>query len=210
MKRNRQYAIGDIHGCLKTFKEVLYQKIQLKKEDQIFLLGDYVNRGPDSLGVLDEIIQLKENGYKIHALKGNHEVMFLENELMISDTHRNFLQELPFFFETSEFYFVHAELNFSLEDPLEGTSSMIWGVGYPVEPDLEFLNKRKVIHGHEIHSLSSIFDAIVDDDPIIPLDNGCYKGLDQAAIGFGNLCALDLRTMKLLVQENIDEGNGKA
>ena len=42
-----KYAISDIHGCLKSFQALL-EKIDLKKEDELFLLGDYIDRGPDS------------------------------------------------------------------------------------------------------------------------------------------------------------------
>ena len=54
----RRFAISDIHGCSMTF-EALLSQIHLKKEDQLFLLGDYVNRGPDSAGVIDKILELK-------------------------------------------------------------------------------------------------------------------------------------------------------
>jgi len=41
----RRIAIGDIHGCFKTFKSLLENKIRLKEEDQLFLLGDYIDKG---------------------------------------------------------------------------------------------------------------------------------------------------------------------
>jgi len=65
MSPKRNFAIGDIHGCLKTFQALLYQKIDLQRTDRVFLLGDYVHRGPDSLGVLDEIIDLMAKGYDV-------------------------------------------------------------------------------------------------------------------------------------------------
>ncbi len=43
-----EYVIPDIHGCLLTFKALL-KNIKLKKDDRLFLLGDYIDRGPDSL-----------------------------------------------------------------------------------------------------------------------------------------------------------------
>ena len=72
----RQLLIGDIHGCSTTFK-ALIRKIDLQKNDQLILLGDLINKGPDSKGVLDYIIALKEEGFEVYALRGNMESMLL-------------------------------------------------------------------------------------------------------------------------------------
>ena len=50
----RQIAVSDIHGCLKTFDNLL-DKLALTQLDELFILGDYVDRGPDSKGVIDRI-----------------------------------------------------------------------------------------------------------------------------------------------------------
>ena len=71
-----RYAIGDIHGGAKTFCALL-EKIYLQREDRVYLLGDYVDRGPNSRGVLDIILKLKEAGFGIFALRGNHEDMLI-------------------------------------------------------------------------------------------------------------------------------------
>ena len=75
----RIIAIGDIHGCLKTLNFLLTERIKLKNEDQVFLLGDYINRGPDSNGILELILNLKETGYSIFPIRGNHEEMHLNS-----------------------------------------------------------------------------------------------------------------------------------
>ncbi len=75
---SRRFAISDIHGCLKTFRKLLEDKIRLEKNDRLYLLGDYIDRGKDSKGVLDYIISLDEQGYIVHKLMGNHELMFLK------------------------------------------------------------------------------------------------------------------------------------
>lgn len=41
----RLFAIGDIHGCLDSLKELVENKIQLDKDDKLVLLGDYIDRG---------------------------------------------------------------------------------------------------------------------------------------------------------------------
>ncbi|MEM7657075.1 MAG: metallophosphoesterase family protein [Bacteroidota bacterium] len=202
----RRFAIGDIHGCLASFQAML-RKLHLQPEDQLILLGDYVNRGPDSLGVLDQIIQLQTDGYKVHALRGNHEEMFLSARKGLLDPRQEqWLFDLPIGLETTDYYFTHAGLNFAVEDPLSDPQAMVWRPSFPQEPDEDFLGKRKLIQGHEIYSLSTIFDCIYDDGPVIFLDNGCYKGVGETEEeGIGNLCALNLDTRELIVQENVDE-----
>lgn len=70
-----QYAITDLHGCARTFRALL-DKIRFSKEDELYLLGDYINRGPDSKGVIDHILELRESGHTVHCLRGNHQRRF--------------------------------------------------------------------------------------------------------------------------------------
>jgi len=63
----RHIAIGDIHGCAREFEELL-SLVSPGAEDQVILLGDLVNRGPDSLRVLD-----LARSAKAISLLGNHE-----------------------------------------------------------------------------------------------------------------------------------------
>lgn len=70
----RLLAIGDIHGCLLQFNDLL-ELVKPAKDDQLVLLGDYVDRGPDSRGVLNRILELKRSGMNLICLRGNHEVM---------------------------------------------------------------------------------------------------------------------------------------
>jgi serine/threonine protein phosphatase 1 len=70
------YAIGDIHGCRKHL-ELLLAKIEAHaagRPHQIITCGDYVDRGPDSKGVLDLLISRPD----IIQIMGNHEEMLLE------------------------------------------------------------------------------------------------------------------------------------
>ena len=67
----RIIAIGDIHGCHQEFADLL-ERLALTKDDQLILLGDLVNRGPDSLKVID---LAKAN--RALSLLGNHELRLL-------------------------------------------------------------------------------------------------------------------------------------
>ena len=76
---SRRIAIGDIHGCSNTLKGLLEEKIRIRAEDQIIFVGDYIDRGPDSKGVLDYVIGLREKVSNLVFIRGNHEEMLIES-----------------------------------------------------------------------------------------------------------------------------------
>lgn len=71
----RILAIGDIHGCSTAF-DTLLSTVKPQPNDQIITLGDYVDRGPNSKGIIKRLIALHKTGQLV-ALRGNHEVMML-------------------------------------------------------------------------------------------------------------------------------------
>ncbi len=75
IKAMRILAIGDIHGCSTAF-DTLMAMVNPQPQDRIVTLGDYVDRGPDSKGVIDRLIELHRRGQLV-ALRGNHEQMML-------------------------------------------------------------------------------------------------------------------------------------
>ena len=78
------YAVGDIHGRLDLLRDLL----QLIEDDAharshasrrtLVFLGDYVDRGPDSSGVVADLIARPFEGFDTHFLKGNHEAILLD------------------------------------------------------------------------------------------------------------------------------------
>ncbi|QIK42348.1 metallophosphoesterase [Pontivivens nitratireducens] len=75
------YAVGDIHGHLAHYDRLeaaILADAHARGEDRVRIvtLGDYVDRGPDSAGVLDRLSAPPPPGVERHSLKGNHEVMF--------------------------------------------------------------------------------------------------------------------------------------
>ena len=76
MMPSRTIAIGDIHGHADVLKRLLTQ-VQPTASDAIVFLGDYINRGPDSRGVVDAILALK-GGCNVRCVYGNHEEMLVQ------------------------------------------------------------------------------------------------------------------------------------
>jgi len=74
------YVIGDIHGCLTPLKRLLDHLEPDLHQDRLLFVGDYIDRGPDSRGVVDYILGLQARYPADHiiCLKGNHEAMFLD------------------------------------------------------------------------------------------------------------------------------------
>lgn len=73
------YAIPDTHGCSTELEEALAKVDLSDPTSHLVLLGDYVDRGPDSLGVLDRVRRLTlEHPTQVTALAGNHEIWFVD------------------------------------------------------------------------------------------------------------------------------------
>jgi serine/threonine protein phosphatase 1 len=235
----RQWVIPDLHGYSRTLKALIEEQIKPSGNDTLFFLGDYIDRGPDAKGVIDYIMSLKEEGYNIRTLRGNHEDYLLrtyDNETVqknilgitfqnklkqewykyggketlksfhVSDVHEipgkyiSWMRELEYFIMLDSFILVHAGMNFVLEDPFTDKHSMLWIKDFKV--DKEKTGSRKIIHGHvpvsldfiELLKSSNSFD-------FIDLDNGIYM---KDTGGFGNLTALELTSMEMKVQVNVD------
>jgi serine/threonine protein phosphatase 1 len=78
------YAVGDIHGCVDLLTALLARiesdaaRLQPRKSPALVFLGDYVDRGPDSRGVIDVVLSAQAEGrFEVRALKGNHEEALL-------------------------------------------------------------------------------------------------------------------------------------
>ena len=74
---NRTFVIGDIHGCSDALSRLLAEINPLKKDDTIIFMGDYIDRGPDSRGVIDIVLQFRKLHNRVITLMGNHEFMLL-------------------------------------------------------------------------------------------------------------------------------------
>lgn len=74
----RIFAIGDIHGCRQKLESLLDHLPYDRERDLLVFLGDYINRGPESRGVIDLLCGLRRDGGHLITLMGNHEYLLLE------------------------------------------------------------------------------------------------------------------------------------
>lgn len=218
---NRYFAIGDIHGCFNSLKELIENKIQLQKSDKLILLGDYIDRGPNSKEVIDYIIDLQNNDYDIVTLLGNHESMLVDaynNESSISkwiqnggsetlksfeinslknmdSKYLNFFNSLKLYFELDEYLFVHAGFNDELKNPFVDKYSMLWKSRERYFNPL--LTNRIIIHGHSPVSIKTCEEQIKNNSKVINIDAGCvYSNTD-----FGKLVAIEIKSRTILFAE---------
>ncbi len=215
-------TIGDIHGCINQFKALL-DKTGVTKKDKLILLGDYIDRGPDSKGVLDMILELINTGYQVTPLLGNHEKMMLDAEkseeamaiwirngggetlysfncksiLEIPPVYLNLLKKMPFYHGHEDFLFVHAGFNERSETPFLDKDSLLW-IRKEEYTSSHFKNKT-IVHGHTPSPLTYLKKQLEQKPNVINLDTGCvYKN----RYGLGNLSALCLNNMELFWIKN--------
>lgn len=235
---SKQWVIPDLHGCINTLRALVEEQIRPSFADEIWFLGDYIDRGPDSKGVIDYIRKLKNDGYNVTALKGNHEDFAVElydaekhssgwwhifsgrkrkawdsiggKETLksfnvkklseIPEEYITWMRELPYYAQTDKFVLVHAGMNFRAPDPYNDLRSMLWVRDYEIQS--EKIGNRRIIHGHVPVNLELIVESIKNNSfKFIDLDNGPYISGRE---GYGNLVALELTEMLMIIQDNRD------
>lgn len=169
------FAIGDIHGHLDKLV-ALIDKISVDFEhDRLIFLGDYVDRGPNSYGVVEYLIELKKKCSRCVFLKGNHEYMLEKylvdgdsftymlnggrqtiesylkhtptaSETLIPARHRAFFDSLLMYFETEDYIFVHAGLRPKIPLEKQSVQDMLW-IRYDFI-ESAYNHGKKIVFGH--------------------------------------------------------------
>ncbi len=199
MDNGRIIAITDIHGELEKLNSLI-DKLNPQTQDTIVFMGDYIDRGPDSKGVIDKVISMAHVCNCIY-LKGSHEYAYLQaragddyyNYLFwnyggvqtvqsygsfenIYSIHGDFLENLRPYYLTDDYLFVHAGIR--PEIPFENQNETDF---YYIRG--EFIYKKhnlpqKIIFGH-----TDFKEPQVQADKIC-IDTGCgkYPGAPLTAI----------------------------
>ena len=143
-------VFGDIHGRLDRFKKKIQEigydeNLEHPTSRKILILGDFIDKGPDSLNMIKLTIELQKKGHFI--IKGNHEDLLLKNierfelgeelkgskhliktakEVLEDNDKENiklFLQDLPTYFIQDDFAFCHADIK--IFNPMETTDTVL-------------------------------------------------------------------------------------
>lgn len=221
MKNNSIVAIGDIHGCVQSLKS-LWNKLKPYEEALHIFIGDYIDRGSSSKEVVDFLLEVK-NERECIFLRGNHEQMLLD-ALQKNDTrnwmfnggestlssygdvktvsqlpeeHLAFYKETIPYYETEDFFFVHAGIppHMTIEESKTDPAAkdfFLWG--------REHLNafetpwEKTVVFGHTprpnpIKKLN-----------MIGIDTGCVYN----KLGYGKLTAVVLPETIFVQQISLD------
>lgn len=119
----------------------------------------------------------------------------------IPEDYIEWMRSLEYFVQMDDFVLVHAGLNFEHSDPFRDKHAMMWSRDYPIHPWK--IQNRRIIHGHMPVNIEFISDAVKNKAmSFIDLDNGNYV---TGKTGFGNLVALELNEMRMVIQDNRDE-----
>jgi serine/threonine protein phosphatase 1 len=201
---SRTIAIGDIHGCSDALKTII-EAIAPGQDDTIVTLGDYVDRGPDSREVIDQLLAL-QNRCHLVSLLGNHEIMMLNAISSQSDfnlwlnfggmetmssyggsldgiprSHIDFLKSCERTYETEFHIFLHANYFADLDLDDQPERRLFWEhISTTLPPPHHSL--KTVVVGHTPQSDWEIFDL----GHLICIDTACFAG--------GWLTALDVNS----------------
>ena len=222
----RRFVISDIHGCCKTFKRLL-SNIGYCRDDGLYLLGDYIDRGPDSKGVIDHIFELKAEGYEVHCLMGNHEKMMLDAILFedakyrwlynggaqtmdsfgigklkdLDDVYVDFFKNLGLYIEEEDCLLVHAGINFKETNPLDDEFAMLWIRRWYDDVPANGYKGKLIVHGHTPLLRKNIEMMNEKTHLYIDIDAACVYNSSTVE---GYLCAFELNERKLHFLRNID------
>ena len=191
----RTIAIGDIHGCAIALAKLI-EAVAPEPDDTVVPLGDYVDRGIDSRGVLDQLISLADR-CRLVPILGNHEEMLLWAREGRSDfrfwmecggsicldsygstgrmdlippEHVAFLQSCRAYFETDRHFFVHA--NYEPDVPLDRQTlhALRWLSLRDYLPPTPHCSGKVALVGHTPQP------EILDLGHLTCLDTGCCFG----------------------------------
>ena len=203
---SRTLAIGDVHGCL-TALDTLLDFVQLQPDDELIFLGDYVDRGPDSRGVLGRLVELSARPKTIF-LRGNHD-LWMENAILdkrwfmtwldrgvggiqtlesygdlkkVPASHWEFLENLVEYYETETEIFVHGAVDAELELSDQHQQTLLWE---RINSQAPHFSGKRVICGHTSQQNG------------LPLDISHAVCIDTFCCGGGWLSALDVTTNRV-------------
>jgi serine/threonine protein phosphatase 1 len=200
---SRHLAIGDIHGCI-TALTTLVSYVDLREDDVVVALGDYVDRGPDPAAVVQFILDLRQT-HNVITLRGNHELMMLDSREQrswfvpwmgyggeatlesyggsfdgVPDEHLDFLENgLVSFYECDSHFFVHAFADPAVALDQQSDANLYWRKYKNPQPHC---SGKIMVCGHTAQRSG------------LPVNDGHSVCIDTWAHGEGWLTCLDVES----------------
>ena len=201
----RIFIVGDIHGCLEALEALMESIDWNPNKDRLIFLGDYIDRGENSKGVVDFILEHMSQSSLVQCLKGNHEDMllgYLDNtdsrtllynggkttlasysldngDVYFPSDHITFYQSLQTMIELDDFYVVHAGFQPGVDIQDQDLRDLLWIRDPFIFSDFDF--GKTVIFGHTPFSAPLVMDTKI--------------GLDTGAVYGNRLTCLELPSM---------------
>lgn len=168
----RIIAISDVHGHLPLF-EALLERLALRDDDMLIILGDFINKGPDSLGSLRKMMALEQRP-NTYILKGNHE-FFLCHYLFASDGDNRFLDYLKKDYFSTLCHETAKQGGFDLYNCLEMNDFIAWSMAHYGEeyryihtlPAILFVDDLTFVHG----GYSKDIDIATEEGKLLKFDD---------------------------------------
>jgi len=214
-------AIGDIHGCLQTLNKLL-EKLSDYEDYTFVFIGDYIDRGKDSKGVVDRLLEFQKN-HKCVFIRGNHEQMLLDakyknkldlwvrnggkstissyngsyKNLNIPEEHLRFYKDTIMYYDTEKYFFLHAGLSAekTIAESLQSEKEIekfLWQRGHLNAFTTSW--EKTVVFGHTPRSRP------IRKGKMLGIDTGCVY--DQ--LGYGKLTAVLLPEEEFIQQICLD------
>ncbi|MTI88248.1 MAG: serine/threonine protein phosphatase [Balneolaceae bacterium] len=220
---NTFVAVGDVHGCALSLERLIVKMENAWSRNPVYVfLGDYTDRGPDSKGVVDQLIEFNKT-HECIFLRGNHDKMLLDayeegdwriwlanggvstlksynsepGDFKLPKAHYNFFSNTKLWWDTSEYFFVHGGLNpdKTIKENLESEQEKELFLWQRAHINASSVNWEKtVVFGH-----TPVKTPIIETKRI-GLDTGCvYK-----ESGMGILSAASLPELDFIIQNCVD------
>ncbi len=199
------YAVGDIHGQLHML-EALVERVSFQEDDEVVFLGDFIDRGRDSRGVVEFLISFQKRHPRAVCLRGNHEDMFLDHlagggnyeagvyfmngghetldgyldtrgEIRLPEAHAAFFENLQWMHVSRGFIFVHAGLRPGVSLERQDPMDLVWIRREFLDAEHDF--GKPVVFGHT-------------PTPVLNDRLPFYLGIDTRAVAGGCLSCVQL------------------
>lgn len=194
----------------------------LKTDRRMVFIGDYIDRGPDSKGVVDYLLEFR-NEHDCVFLRGNHEQMLLDaidhdsyghwmmnggdttlrsydikgRQAKFPEEHLTFYRETELYYDTEDYFFVHAGLSpaMTVAEALKAPDrerQFLWERSHLQAPETVW--EKTVVFGHTPQQQPILRDRMIG------IDTGCIYD----SRGYGQLTAVLLPEVEFIQQQKLD------